>query len=71
VCSNMGKCDSSSGLCSCAEGFYGKACQFQKCVDGSTSKGADMVGEVRGRARCGRKNDACFRVLELLHGARD
>jgi len=28
-CSNRGTCDGSSGQCTCYEGFYGRACQFQ------------------------------------------
>jgi len=30
-CSNMGICDTSSGTCSCADGFTGAACEYMKC----------------------------------------
>lgn len=32
-CSDMGWCDSSSGLCLCRTGFYGSACQYMGCGD--------------------------------------
>jgi hypothetical protein len=31
-CSSQGTCDRSTGTCQCSKGFYGSACQFQKCV---------------------------------------
>mmetsp|Transcript_23907 Transcript_23907/g.49819 ORF Transcript_23907/g.49819 Transcript_23907/m.49819 type:complete len:798 (+) Transcript_23907:179-2572(+) len=34
-CSNMGSCDSSVGICECAPGFYGEACQYMACGGGT------------------------------------
>jgi len=36
-CSQQGLCDRTTGTCMCADGFYGSACQFQKCVPESTT----------------------------------
>jgi len=32
-CSNMGTCNHKTGACTCHQGFYGNACQFQRCVE--------------------------------------
>ena len=31
VCSNMGTCDRSTGLCTCRLGFIGPACEIKDC----------------------------------------
>mmetsp|Transcript_7743 Transcript_7743/g.16156 ORF Transcript_7743/g.16156 Transcript_7743/m.16156 type:complete len:798 (+) Transcript_7743:173-2566(+) len=36
-CSNMGLCDTSVGLCECAPGFFGEACQYMACGGGTTT----------------------------------
>jgi hypothetical protein len=30
-CSNMGRCDRSSGVCKCREGYSGPACDIRDC----------------------------------------
>jgi hypothetical protein len=37
-CSNMGRCDTHTGLCVCAAGFMGKACETMECY-GDVGKG--------------------------------
>ena len=34
-CSDMGICDSSVGVCECAPGFFGEACQYMACGGGT------------------------------------
>ena len=36
-CSNMGMCDRSRGICVCALGFSGNACQYRECPQDGTS----------------------------------
>ncbi|KAH9091667.1 hypothetical protein Ae201684P_011211 [Aphanomyces euteiches] len=38
-CSNMGKCDRTTGQCKCQPGFEGRACDRQQCVKGCSGHG--------------------------------
>lgn len=38
-CSNMGKCDRATGLCTCRTGFEGKACERKSCPTSCNGKG--------------------------------
>lgn len=44
-CSNQGNCNRATGVCACSDGFYGSACQFQKCVP-------ETATPCNGRGRC-------------------
>lgn len=39
-CSNMGLCDRSTGVCACAAGFEGQACERTKCKDSCNNQGS-------------------------------
>ena len=36
-CSDMGICDYSTGTCTCADGFFGAACEYMLCPGGTTN----------------------------------
>ena len=42
-CSNMGSCNTTSGLCTCRSGFYGAACQYMDCPNSCSGHGQCMT----------------------------
>eukprot|EP00601_Ochromonadales_sp_CCMP2298_P000370 CAMPEP_0173180592 /NCGR_PEP_ID=MMETSP1141-20130122/6800_1 /TAXON_ID=483371 /ORGANISM="non described non described, Strain CCMP2298" /LENGTH=1152 /DNA_ID=CAMNT_0014103457 /DNA_START=210 /DNA_END=3668 /DNA_ORIENTATION=- len=41
-CSNQGRCDYSTGVCSCSPGFQGRACQATRCFNDCSGRGVCM-----------------------------
>jgi hypothetical protein len=60
-CSNMGRCDKSRGLCKCAGGFEGAACERMSCrgqtIKHNTCSGNGRCLSMRELARTKRKED--------------
>jgi hypothetical protein len=42
TCSSMGTCDPLNGICTCYDGFHGRACQKMKCPNDCNGKGKCM-----------------------------
>ena len=42
-CSNMGSCNTTSGVCTCRDGFHGDACQYFTCPNSCSGHGQCMT----------------------------